>query len=136
MVRKALNILIVDDDQDDKDFITDTILKQAPNANVQGLESGAEALDYFSIVSPMNFPDLIILDYNMPRMNGLETLDKIASVEMIRSIPIAVVSTANERIYRRECLAHGAIRYFEKPSDMAHWGHIVEELLELVSPVL
>ena len=115
-MRSSKPIMLVDDD--DIDFIT---LKRAlKELNIKNYVvrsvNGKEALDYLS--NPDNeMPCLILLDINMPVMNGLEFLRNRIKNEMIRSIPTIVLTTSKNDFDKSEAFRLSVAGYVVKPVD-------------------
>ena len=109
-------ILCVDDDEDDLFFIKDIIESQGHNFEIKEAHNGWDALNYLEQGLKKNeFPCLIIMDMNMPRMDGLEALAQIKADPALRRIPVVVLTTSRSEkdIYRSYDL--GANSYIGKP---------------------
>lgn len=109
---KQLHIFIVDDDP-----IILTIMKQqflAKNIKVTPFESGVEVLKYTSL----NTPDLIILDQNMPHMNGSEVCEKLFEKESTKHIPIFLLSASSTKELKNIHTLKNIKKVFEKPFDV------------------
>lgn len=121
MERRKITILLADDDEDDR-LLTEEALKESRLANdLHMVEDGEQLLDYlyrrgkFSALADSPRPGLILLDLNMPRMDGREALREIKSDASLRQIPVVVLTTskAEEDIYRTYDL--GANSFITKP---------------------
>lgn len=89
-------ILCVDDDPDDREMIKDVLLTIDPKYVVVEASDGREALNYLRSQEGMaNSPRLIILDMNMPRLSGRETLAILKSEASTESIPVVVFTTSS-----------------------------------------
>ena len=95
-----LTILVADDDSDDRLLIKEAF-EEAPLVNpVVFVKDGVELLDYlhrrngFSSLSGTDLPGMILLDLNMPRMDGREALEIIKDDSDLRRIPIIVLTTS------------------------------------------
>lgn len=116
---QTVHILIADDDEEDH-----MILEQLLHATSDQVPNLHFAIDGFEVLSSLNNmitsgtpPDLIVLDVNMPRLNGREALIEIRKIPDACTIPIVMFSTSfNEKI-RNEFLELGATEYVVKPSD-------------------
>jgi CheY-like chemotaxis protein len=99
MSEKAISIMLVDDNPDDNFFHEREIKRNNPNNSVIKMNSGAKALDYLkSIENEGSRPDLILLDINMPGMNGWEFLEEYSRLEKevkLRSIIIILTTSEN-----------------------------------------
>jgi two-component system chemotaxis response regulator CheY len=86
---------------------------------------GARALEVLSQEPDI---DLILLDINMPVMNGIEVLERLARDTRYQRIPVIVVTTEGEEQTVSRCLAMGAKGYVRKPVDAPHLYKLIEEL--------
>lgn len=98
--KKPIEILIADDDAEDRMLIRDAFVESRLNNNLQFVEDGEQLIDYlynrgeFSDKNKYPRPGLILLDLNMPRKDGREALKEIKSEELLRSIPVVVLTTS------------------------------------------
>ena len=102
-------ILIVDDEPANLQLLAD-LLKQRGHA-VRVAPSGQLALNYIS----RQKPDLILLDVNMPGMNGIEALKRIKADPRWSKIPVMMVTSESERAHVIEAIQSGASSYLAKP---------------------
>jgi two-component system response regulator len=90
---------------------------------------GAEALDQlFGPNSASRLPDLILLDLKLPKVSGLEVLQKIRSEEKTRALPIVVLTSSDEEKDIVESYNHGANSYIRKPVDFDEFIDAVRQL--------
>src|SRR5271168_4880659 len=73
----SLYILLADDDEEDQELIRDAIIAAAPGSRVMLVGNGEQALSYLADHGQEPLPGLIVLDYKMPLLNGVETLDRL-----------------------------------------------------------
>lgn len=106
-LQKPLNILIADDDPDDRLMTREALSQSSTPSRVSFVEDGEELLDYLHHRGKYNavqhpYPDLILLDLNMPKKSGVEALQEIKTNAELRHIPIVVLTTSKveEDIYR------------------------------------
>ena len=108
-------ILLVEDDEDDQLLLLHAFADADPNFRVHAVSSGLLALKY--IDNEVNdLPCLIVLDYNMPGMHGVEVLRELNRREKCKDIPKIVFSTSNSTRYAEESTKGGAKFYIVKPS--------------------
>src|SRR5690349_12318827 len=97
MKGKPIHILLADDDDDDQFIIKEAISEfNNEHIKVSSVYDGLQLIDFLSKKGAfMNetFPDLILLDINMPIMNGIQALTQIKNNKEFRSIPICMIST-------------------------------------------
>lgn len=89
-------------------------------------EDGLKALETLKLKRA----DAIILDINMPRMNGLEFLQKVKSDEAYADIPVVILSTEGQDEDKEKAFALGAIRYIVKPFTPSQLVSVLEEVLQ------
>ena len=97
MKEELLKVLIVDDDQEDIELTMEVLEMTKILLNVETANDGQEAMDMLNEradKAPKELPDLILLDLNMPRKNGLETLAEIKKHETLMRIPVVVLTTS------------------------------------------
>lgn len=109
-MRKA-NILIIEDHDAVRLLLGITFKRQF---NVVTKRDGLEGLAW---LSAGNFPDLIILDMQMPRLNGLGFLRQLRSSGMFNQIPVLLVSGNNDAIENAELFDLGIVDFIPKPFD-------------------
>ena len=109
-------ILLADDDPDDRAIIQDAMDSlEAPNV-LCFAENGEQALSILHQgYHPERRPSLIILDLNMPRLNGTETLRKLKTDERFNNIPVIIFSTSINPLEKEKCMLLGAHSYITKP---------------------
>jgi CheY-like chemotaxis protein len=126
-----IEILLVDDDPIDI-LLTNEILKRSKfHARISTASDGEQALAFLRRQGPyadVPTPDLILLDVNMPRMDGLETLSEIKADAALRHIPVVVLTTVeSERDMLRADHAQ-ATCCVSKPIDLAQLTTIVKKI--------
>lgn len=102
-------ILIVDDDPANRELLKRRLARAGYTST--SVNSGEEALE---ILGQQRF-DLIMLDLMMPGISGLETLEKIQSSARLRTIPVIMISAADDVDMMVQCVLHGAEDYISKP---------------------
>lgn len=108
----SYSILIVDDSLPMRSVIKKTI-KAAGYGSAELLEAsnGKEALEKLG----NNWVDIVMTDYNMPVMNGLDLIRKIKQGELTQDLPVVVISTEGHAAKIEEFMAAGAAGYITKP---------------------
>lgn len=111
-----IQILVVDDDPDDHLILLEYFRDTGNEQYVKFLENGQKAIDYLnSIKEEAALPRLIVLDLNMPILNGTQTLLHIKREARLKAIPVIIFSTSDNDNERRKCLSFGALDYVVKP---------------------
>jgi CheY-like chemotaxis protein len=122
---KIHSILIVDDDENDQFICEYTIRKFDPAIRILKAFDGSEALDLLHSETP----DAIILDINMPVMNGFEFLDRYAEEFSEHAPVVAMLTSSHLGKDRERALQYQFVRsYFEKPLKAEHLRMMAEQL--------
>ena len=114
-------ILLAEDDADDRLLTQDALVESQLTADLRFVENGTELLDYlfqrgkFADPASAPCPHLILLDLNMPRMDGREVLQKIKADATLRRIPIVVLTTSNADTDIARTYELGANSFITKP---------------------
>ena len=122
-------VLCVDDDPDDRELIRDAIFQVDPSYTVAHATNGKEALEYLHRAAETELPCLIILDVNMPIMNGKEALAEIKKIKKLDVVPIVVFSTSNHPADLAFCKSYG-VEHVMKPADFNLIADEAERLLQ------
>lgn len=129
-------VLHVEDD-DAAAFLFRLALDQAEMpVSVYRVSDGGQALDFLRKIEPYQkarTPALLVLDLNLPRVNGWAVLAERQKDAALQSIPVLVLSTAPARETRPKALAAGAQYYLEKPFD---FEQLVQEVKTYCRPFL
>lgn len=115
-MKQKYHILVVDDDKEDHLILNEYFTDAGIEDVVYFVENGLQALDYLAgIKEDQLLPQLIILDLNMPILNGTQTLLQIKQTVRLRHIPVIIFSTSENETEKRKCLSFGAVDYLVKP---------------------
>jgi CheY-like chemotaxis protein len=121
-------ILLVEDSSNDA-LMTQRALKKSKVINkVVWVKDGAEAIDYlFTECLEKNtpLPQLVMLDIHMPKVNGIEVLDKIRSDERTRWLPVVIFTSSKEEKDLLDSYRLGVNSYICKPIDFNQFSHVV-----------
>jgi CheY-like chemotaxis protein len=132
MPRKRI-VLYADDDIDDKMWISEACKTVNESLELHFVENGRQVLQY---LHTNDLPSLIVLDLNMPDLDGRQTLKAIKNHVEYQHLPVAVVTTSSSRLDREVCIRLGAALFLTKPDTYSEWQHIVRRLEPLLtSPI-
>lgn len=110
------HILMVEDDPDDR-YLTQRVFEEHRyNVKLDFLTGGEEVLAYLDTRSQDMLPSLIVLDKNLPAIDGLDVLRKVKEHPGYRYIPVVMVSGTVAPGVVEECYRAGANSFFQKPS--------------------
>lgn len=130
--------MVVDDDGIDRRTIERSLRQVGFEAPVLEARSGLEALQILDRLSSnpspgAALPGLILLDINMPRMSGIETLAELRGRQALRAIPAIILSTSCQPSEIEQSYQQGAAAYFIKPVDLSGFRDLVRTLVSFLS---
>lgn len=99
--------------------------------NLLFVDNGKQVLSALEKLNDDQLPCLIILDYNMPGLNGADILSELGHNERYKSVPKIVWSTSGSEKFKQVCLSMGAADYVIKPSNVADLEKIARYMLSL-----
>ena len=121
-------ILFVDDDEEDHFIMLQYFKEVGKDQHVKFIRNGQEAIDFLEGISDDSvLPRLIVLDLNMPILNGTQTLLQMKRTKRLSRIPVFILSTSENENERRKCLSFGAEEYLVKPSTYQEGLHLIEK---------
>ena len=131
MTRRQGHIIFVDDDEEDHFIMSEYFREVGKDEYVKFIKNGQEALNYLNgIPDDAEMPSLIVLDLNMPILNGTQTLAQLKSHPRYRDIPVLIFSTSENENEKRKCLNLGAREYIVKPTTYLDGYQMVEKFAE------
>jgi CheY-like chemotaxis protein len=119
------HILIAEDDADDIDFFKEAVKDNCPSIQLTVAEDGKKLL---SVLDRISTPDVIVLDLNMPYINGKDCLKEIRKNDRYQKVPIIVYSTSSNQYDVEYCLSNGADHYVVKPGTYSAISKLVHQL--------
>lgn len=135
-MKKKHNILIVDDDVDDREIIRDAFMKGNENPEYTFLDNGEALIQYLQANAAQDLPSLIMLDLNMPGKDGREALKEIKSNEVFQQIPTIVFTTSSSHRDRQNVYNLGANCFVTKPDTFNKLVEITSSITRLWLPEL
>jgi CheY-like chemotaxis protein len=121
-------ILLAEDDEDDVSLLRSFLIELPESPELFVINKGDKVISFLDNLPGNRFPQLIILDYNLPSVSGYEILIALSEDKKYRSIPKIIWSTSNASHYGSQCLSRGAVAYFVKPSDIIGFQELVQKL--------
>jgi CheY-like chemotaxis protein len=116
MENTALKILVADDDADDRAILQDAMVELEAGQVLRFAQNGEDALRILGKEFNAGYkPALIILDLNMPKLNGTETLRHIKNDDRYKTVPVIIYSTSLNPMEKEKCMMLGAHSYITKP---------------------
>ena len=122
-------ILCVDDDEDDLAFVRDVIHSQHHDFIIEEASNGLEAINFLDrSVKKQQLPCLIIMDINMPKMDGRQTINRIKEIPELQPVPI-VIFTTSANPADQEYFEKKGIHFITKPYDYKVFREQIVDLL-------
>lgn len=124
------HILWADDDIDDLMLMRHVLQDLGDDYNITEVHNGQEALDYLEDSKVKDeLPCLIILDMNMPILDGKETLAKLKKDEALKDIPVVFFTTSSSQMDKMYC-KRNSVEMITKPPQYANLKEAVQRLLK------
>lgn len=128
---KPFDILLLEDEPADAHLVRVSLRDARVHCNLHHVVDGREGLDFLQHRAPHETaprPDLILLDLNMPRMNGREFLQAIKADPTLSDIPVVVLTTSEVERDVEASYKSGAAGYITKPVDMEQFIAAITQL--------
>jgi two-component system response regulator len=131
----SVEILLVEDNMVDAELAIRELKKNNMANNLIHVKNGQEALDFIFATGKyagerdIQFsPKIVLLDIQMPKVNGIEVLEKIKADRKTRSIPVVILTSSKEHPDVQKCYDLGANSYIVKPVNFEGFAHAIQNL--------
>lgn len=131
---KPRTILLVEDNSQDEMLILRSLRKANLANRIDVVRDGQQALDYlfcqgeFAGRSPEELPAVVLLDIGLPRLSGLEVLERLRADARTRLLPVVILTSSDEEMDRLRSYEDGANSFVRKPVDFAEFAETVARL--------
>ncbi|OKS87513.1 response regulator [Mucilaginibacter polytrichastri] len=129
-----IEILFAEDSKDDAALTVRALNKSGFTNKLHHVMDGAMALDFlycrgiYESRNPKEFPKLILLDLKMPKVSGMQVLEKVKSDPILKAIPIVMLTSSKESPDIEKCFELGANSYIVKPVDSDNFFNAIKEI--------
>lgn len=133
MRESGIDILLVEDNNADAFLLTEVFSRKEKTLEIHRVIDGYEALDYlFQRNQYMHSvaPDLILLDLNLPRINGYDVLKEVKNSPLLANIPIVILTTSRDPLDHTQCKTLGADICLSKPYGLKDYENMVQKLMD------
>ncbi len=136
LVNPEQTLLVVEDNNEDYEATRRAFREAGLRGGIHRCEDGDEALDYlhrrgeFADPETSPWPRIVLLDLSLPGTDGREVLRDIKADERLRTIPVVVLTTSNDKRDVRMCYRDGANSYMHKPVDVTAFFAAIQRLKE------
>lgn len=125
---KEVHILLIDDNDGDI-VLTKEALKEARIRNrISVAMDGQEALEFLNTCAPADLPDMILLDINLPKVDGLEVLSSIKQDDRLKMIPVIMLTTSSAQKDILTSYTNYANCFITKPVDLNRFMEVVRTI--------
>jgi two-component system response regulator len=134
MSKNAVEILLVEDNPDDEELTLLTLEENHIANSIKVVRDGAEALEYifgtgrYTERNVEYRPKLILLDLKLPKVNGMQVLERIKADERTRMIPVVILTSSRQEPDIETCYRFGANSYIVKPVDFDQFKNTIKQL--------
>jgi len=125
---RNLKILLIEDDEIERMKFTRVLKKNNYACKLEEATNGEEAVEILE--DETKTPDLILLDLNMPKMNGIEFLKSLKSNSQLKYVPVIILSTSNNHQDLKRCYEEGIAGYLVKPLKYEDYVEKIKALIE------
>ena len=123
-----VEVLLIEDNPEDAELTIRVLKKHHLANNLIHLQDGEAALDFLFAEGSSNIPRLILLDLKMPKMSGMQVLEKVKSDDELKSIPVVILTSSQEDPDIAKCYSLGANSYIVKPVDSNNFFNAIKEM--------
>ena len=126
---KELNILLIEDNEGDI-LLTKEAFEESKIANrIQTIKDGRAAIDYFeSMTDQQQFPNLVLLDINLPKISGHDVLSFMRQSERFKGIPVVMLSTSSAEKDILQSYQNNVNCYITKPIDIDEFINAIRKI--------
>ncbi|MCR9013815.1 response regulator [Aquiflexum gelatinilyticum] len=129
MNEKSIKILLADDDEADRLLFKEAFDELNVGTSVETVNDGDELMHLMQNTEAENLPQILFLDINMPRKNGLECLKEIRADVKFKEVSVAIYSTSSSENDMQETFLNGANVYIHKPNDFQKLKKLLEKAI-------
>lgn len=130
MIKGENLVLYADDDIDDIQLVKEAFQKFASNVELVSVHNGLEAISFLEEMGPDDcMPCLVILDVNMPRMDGKQTLEKMRKMKRFKDVPVVLFTTSSRPSDKEFAYKHNA-GFYTKPIEYRQMEEIIVQFVE------
>ena len=128
---KVFSIVVADDDLDDQELIAAAFSESKVRVVVNAVYDGIQLMDYLLGINRFKgrtMPDLVLLDLNMPLMDGFEALRQLRQYPTLKNIPVYIVSVSRSELDKEMAMKLGATGFYSKGASSKELKRIIQEV--------
>jgi CheY-like chemotaxis protein len=125
-------ILLAEDDTDDHELLKNAFNEIDPAWQVICISNGKKFVQHLDTIEDGALPALLVLDYNIPELTGVEIVETLNHRGRYMGIPKIIWSTSSSPVFIAKSIELGVVDYVIKPSDLASFTAIAKHMLSFV----
>lgn len=126
---KKINILLIEDDADDVELLQEALSDNKVDCKMDVVMEGDKVVPFLAAAAEL--PDVIVMDFNLPKLHGREILTLIRQMPNYASIPVVVLTTSASPHDMQFANDNGANRFITKPSTIQGFNQAVRTIVEI-----
>ncbi len=130
-MKNAIDILLIEDDADDIELLEEALKSNAVDYTLTSIKEGDKVVNYLS--SGAEIPDIIVLDFNLPKLHGREILSIIKASQKFSNVPLVVLTTSASKEDISYAKEMGANHYITKPTSIVDFNKTIATIVETAS---
>ena len=127
---RKIRLLLVEDDSDDVQLLEEALKENNIDCEMEVIMEGDKVMPY--LISADILPDIIVMDFNLPKIHGKEVLVSIRSSPAFKSIPVVVLTTSASPHDVQFAQQNGADKFITKPSTIHGFTAAVQAIISMV----
>ena len=129
-VMEKIRLLLVEDDVDDVQLLQEAMRDNKIDVEIDVIMEGDKVMPYLNSIN--NLPDIIVMDFNLPKIHGKEVLVSIRSTPAFSAIPLVVLTTSASPHDIQFATENGANKFITKPSTIHGFNSAVQAIIAIV----
>ena len=130
--------MIADDDQDDRSFVEEALLRNAYHGKIKPAENGIDLMHQLQEMASApekdsSIPDLILLDLNMPLKDGYQVMQEIKQYPELKNIPILVITSSTRADDENRCRQLGCAKFYQKPLSLSEYDQLAKSIIGYIN---
>lgn len=133
---KCLHILFVEDNEGDIFLTTEALSESGIEYSIEIAKDGLAAMEYITSAKDGALPDIIILDVNLPKLNGHQVLKNIKQNDLYKHIPVIMLTTSSSHSDILSCYKNYANCYITKPTNADDFLNVISSIKHFWSAIV
>ena len=130
-MENVLKILLIEDDNDDIELLQNALQDNGVTNQMHVIKDGGLVAGYLE--TAQEIPDIIVMDFNLPKVHGRDILKHIKQIDNFQNIPLIILTTSSSQDDITYSYKEGANKYLIKPTTIQGINHVIESIIELAS---